>query len=170
MGGACRHFEMHFNRDSGFIADRMLGRLAVWMRLIGLDTIYFNEVDEASLVEQALASGRIIVTRDRLLAVRKKIRQQVILLRGNDFRAQLKELIGILRLDPYERIYSRCLRCNVPIEGMARSEVAGKVPPYVFETARQFSRCPACGRIYWGATHRENALKEIREILYQRGE
>jgi len=154
-----------FDPNSGFIADRMLGRLAIWMRLIGLDALYSNEIAEESLIEKALESGRIIVTRDRLLSIRKKIRGRVILLRGNNFREQLKELIGIIGVDPFEKIYTRCLRCNEIAESIPRSEAAGKIPPYVFETARGFSRCPACKRIYWGATHRENALREIRDIL-----
>jgi uncharacterized protein with PIN domain len=27
------------------------------------------------------------------------------------------------------------------------------VPPHVYETHREFSRCTACGRTYWKGTH-----------------
>jgi uncharacterized protein with PIN domain len=39
------------------------------------------------------------------------------------------------------------------------------VPPYVYDTQEAFSACPACGRLYWHATHREEMERQLREIL-----
>jgi len=48
-----------------FIADAMLGKLAKWLRLAGLDVIYFNDIDDNILIDKALSEDRVILTRDR---------------------------------------------------------------------------------------------------------
>jgi uncharacterized protein with PIN domain len=41
-----------------FIADVMLGKLAKYMRMCGYDVQYYNEMDDASLIEKALSEGQ----------------------------------------------------------------------------------------------------------------
>ena len=51
------------------MADNMLGTLAKWLRVGGADCDYAEGMDDDALVEVA-ASGRTVLTRDRLLAQR----------------------------------------------------------------------------------------------------
>ncbi len=50
-----------------FLADAMLGRLARWLRVLGLDTAYDPAVPDSLLVSWARAEERILLTRDRAL-------------------------------------------------------------------------------------------------------
>ena len=51
-----------------FEVDGMLGSLARWLRILGYDTDYANQRDDAELVRIARAEDRVLLTRDRELA------------------------------------------------------------------------------------------------------
>jgi uncharacterized protein len=148
-----------------FIADMMLGKLAKWMRILGYDVEYFPEIGDEELIERAEATGRLILTRDTLLVRRRKVRGRHCFVRGDDWRDQLRQVVAAFPSDLSEQLLSRCLRCNAPLAEVPREEVRGKVPPYVYETREEFATCPSCGRIYWGATHRDKVTEHLREIL-----
>ncbi len=151
--------------ETRFIADVMLGRLATWLRLLGCDVEYFHSIPDEELVERAARTGRVILTRDRELVRRRKARDNHFLVRGDGYRDQLRQVVRRFSIDPSARVLTRCLRCNVPLESIDRSEVRGKVPPFVYETQRDFKTCGLCGRIYWRGTHRFEALRFAREML-----
>jgi uncharacterized protein with PIN domain len=48
---------------------------------------------------------------------------------------------------------SRCSLCNTPLDSVSREDVRDAVPPFVYETAPGFSKCPGCGHVYWQGTH-----------------
>ena len=52
-------------RESRFIADRMLGRLARYLRLIGYDVSYPPTCPDAELIGLARSEKRVLLTRDR---------------------------------------------------------------------------------------------------------
>lgn len=143
----------------------MLGKLAKWMRVLGVDVEYFPEIGDEELVERAEETGRLILTRDTLLVRRRRVRGRHFFVRGDDWREQLRQVVAAFPIDLSGRLLSRCLRCNVPLAEVSREAVRDKVPPYVYETQEDFATCPSCGRIYWGATHRDKVTKHLREIL-----
>ncbi len=151
--------------ERAFIADSMLGRLTRWLRVMGCDTEYFREIDDAELAERAWQSGRLILTRDTLLIRRRRVRDNSFLVEGDHFRDQLRQVVRSFGIDPFARFLTRCIECNAPLRELGRSEAEGRVPPYVFATQGRFRGCPACGRFYWGGTHRERMMAELREIL-----
>src|SRR6266699_3470265 len=57
-----------------FVLDVHLGTLARRLRLVGVDTAYANDADDDALIEQANASRRVLLTQDRGLLCRRKLR------------------------------------------------------------------------------------------------
>ncbi len=148
-----------------FIADAMLGKLAAWLRLLGCDVEYFSKISDDDIVERALRTGRVILTRDTALIRRRLARGNHFFVRGDGFRDQLRQVAERFSIEPFQRFMTRCLRCNELLVAVSREEARERVPPYVFETHRDFMTCGRCGRVYWKGTHRDKALSEVREIL-----
>ena len=146
------------------IADAMLGGLARWLRVLGLDTAYDPELDDPDLVERAVAEARVILTRDRRLIERRRAWNHL-LVRSEVVDEQVAQVLAELEIDPApERLFTRCLRCNTPLEPLAREKAVREVPPYVARTQARFRRCPACGRIYWRATHADRMRRRLRRM------
>ncbi len=148
-----------------FIADCMLGRLAKWLRVLGYDVAYDRRIADEDLIRRAWREDRILLTRDRALLGRRELRRLGVghlLVESVSPEAQLVQAVRHhgLRLDA-GRFLSRCLRCNEPTEPAGREEVKDGVPPYVLRTQRRFSRCPACRRVYWRATHVDGILRRL---------
>lgn len=151
-----------------FVADAMLGRLAKWMRVIGCDVAYFRRIDDGELVDLAMREGRMILTKDTLLIKRRKARGSFLLIEGNSHKDQLRQVVERFSINPYEALLTRCAECNIPLSEIDREKVRGSIPEYVFETHRSFRVCPACGRIYWPATHKDAITKTLNDIFGNR--
>lgn len=134
-------------------ADAMLGALARWLRALDLDTAYDPALDDAALVALAAAEGRTILTRDRKLLERRLARDHL-LIRSGRVADQLRQVLEELAVRPDPaRLFTRCLRCNTPLDPVPAEAARPHVPPFVARTQESFRRCPGCGRYYWRATH-----------------
>ena len=60
--------------------------------------------------------------------------------------------------------FTRCLRCNGPLEAVAKADVIDKLEPLTKIYYDQFRRCPGCNRIYWSGSHFLKLRKRIEEI------
>jgi uncharacterized protein with PIN domain len=143
----------------------MLGGLARWLRVLGLDVAYDPALDDAALVRLAAGEGRVILTRDRRL-VQRRLARNHLLIASDEVGAQLRQVLDELRVAPDPaRLLSRCLRCNQPLVPLAAERARERVPPYVASTRERFRECPRCGRVYWSATH----VERMRERLARFG-
>ncbi len=142
-----------------FIVDFMLGKLARNLRLLGFDTVYIRHLDRESLFSRMLEEERILLTRAHCFPER----DDVFITDSDDPYHQTREVIRAFKLIPHP--FARCTVCNFPLESVEKTEVKEHVPPYVYRTHREFSRCPSCGRIYWKGTHYEKISRLISEIL-----
>jgi uncharacterized protein len=149
-------------RPMKFVADRMLGRLARWLRVIGQDVAYGPHLSGYGLIREARREGRIILTRDR--SIRRKSPPQYVLIESDRFRDQLKQVIHACGLDPFKDVFTRCVECNAPLQDLAKEAAREKVPEYVFSTQDKFSICPSCRRIYWPATHQQKMVEELKAM------
>ena len=146
-----------------FAADRMLGRLATWLRLIGLDTLYDAALDGRALARRAQAERRILLTRDRRLLLRRQLPQHLFIA-DDDFRAQLRQVLRAYAIDPEPLLLTRCSRCNTLLDRLPALEAHARVPPYVAATQTDFAHCPSCNRVYWAATHVEHLRAELAAL------
>ncbi|MBI2358150.1 MAG: Mut7-C RNAse domain-containing protein [Deltaproteobacteria bacterium] len=144
------------------MADKMLGRLARWLRVIGQDVTYGSHLSGYGLIRAARKEGRLILTRDR--RIRKKSPPDYLLIESDRFRDQLGQVIEACGLDPFQDAFTRCVECNTELQPVAKEAIEGKVPPYVFSTQEKFSLCPTCRRIYWPATHQQKMVEELKAM------
>lgn len=145
-----------------FICDRNLGKLAKWLRILGYDTLYCRGNAERDFLRQAEREGRIYLTRKRDFT-RRSHSGRLFVIEADRVEGQIGEVVKALSLtpDPARRM-SLCLRCNAPLEEVAREAVEGLVPVHVYRNYSEFRRCSRCGRVYWPGTHRLHIEESLR--------
>ncbi|MCU7815977.1 MAG: Mut7-C ubiquitin/RNAse domain-containing protein [Candidatus Thiodiazotropha sp. (ex Rostrolucina anterorostrata)] len=60
-------------RDPCFMADAHLGKLSRYLRLLGFDCLFFNDAGDSNLARISVEQGRVLLTRDRGLLMRRNI-------------------------------------------------------------------------------------------------
>jgi uncharacterized protein with PIN domain len=148
-----------------FAADRMLGKLAKWLRLMGQDVIYGPHLTGYGLIRAARQEGRLILTRDRRL--KQKQPPEFLFIESDGYCEQLRQVVRACGIEPMARAFTRCAECNALLEPRAKEAVETLVPPYVFSTQERFFGCPDCRRIYWPATHHDRMLEELKRLALQ---
>jgi len=147
-----------------FAADRMLGKLAKWLRILGYDALYSRTLSNDRFL--ALADeGRILLSRNTRL-VGKMAPDGLIFVEANDPKMQLQGLIRLLGLKPDpDKFFSRCTVCNGLLEPVEAEDVVGKVPEHIWTGHNRFSECKTCRRIYWPGSHLVRSRREIRRLF-----
>jgi uncharacterized protein with PIN domain len=153
-----------------FIVDRMLGKLARELRMLGYDTVYYRGEDAYPMISLARREARVILTRNTKL-IPKRPEDRILRVTENHPLLQLTELLqkGYIRFDE-EKFFSRCLLCNALLDQIPREEAEGKVPDFIFYQQKEFFRCPECQRIYWPGSHQENMQRRIEELFHGKSE
>jgi uncharacterized protein len=144
-----------------FVADGHLGKLVRDLRLLGIDVAYDPVSEDRQLVAVAADQARALLTRDRRLLMHAAVRH------GYYPRSQspLKQVVEVLRrFDLTFAPFSRCLRCNAPLEPAEKKEVMGQLEPLTKIYYDQFRRCAGCAQVYWSGSHFEKLQKRIETI------
>ena len=137
-----------------------LGRLARWLRLLGLDA------PASSGRRQRPPLGDFLLSRRRAL----EGRAGVLVLTDDHLAGQLRTVLSRIGPTPDRSLwFTRCLDCNLPVEPVDPAELPALVPEHVLYTAPSFSRCPGCGKVFWPGSHGERAEKLLAGMLTGRG-
>jgi uncharacterized protein len=142
----------------GFLLDVGLGTLARRMRLLGLDVEWSNDADDLELVARAVAADRVLLTQDRRLLMRRALRAGA-LVRGSRPDDQLADVLS--RFAPPLAPLTRCTACGGGLVPVPKEEIADRLEPGTRRSYDDFSRCDACGRIYWHGAH----ARRIRGLI-----
>ena len=147
-----------------FLADTMLGRLAKWLRMLGYDTFYDGHIPTEKLISMSSAEERIFLTRNTRVVDKVKP-QSFLLVKSEDYREQVREVVNHFHLDISVHRFTRCTLCNVEILPVDKEQVKNLVPEKPYEVFTEFFQCPQCKRVYWSGTHTENTVERLRKIL-----
>jgi hypothetical protein len=147
-----------------FVVDVMLGKLAKWLRILGHDVLYSNAFRDEELARIAAAEDRCLLTRDRDLLSRFRVKQ-ALLIRSVTVTNQLRELASLLDISSRAAAFSRCTACNAPLREVDRSDVEDEVPAHVYRTAPSFFRCEGCRKVYWPGTHVSRMEEKLKEVF-----
>ncbi|NIR68067.1 MAG: hypothetical protein GWO41_11050 [candidate division Zixibacteria bacterium] len=142
----------------------MVGKLARLMRMLGFDTLYFNQIEDSELIDISLKEKRTIVTRDTKLIERVMV-QDYILVENDNPERQLIEFLDKSGLQPDESNFlSCCLECNAILEYIPKEKIKDQVWQYTFQTHEEFKICPECRRVYWEGDHVKAMRKKLINI------
>jgi len=151
-------------RETRFVLDVHLGRLARYLRLLGFDAMYCRDFDDDELAAVSRLEGRILLSRDGPLVARRDVTHGYLVTSAVP-RAQAAEVVRRLDLASRVRPFRRCLMCNGEVAAVAVAAVGGALPEWVRATHREVRRCPTCGRVYWRGGHWQRMQRLIDAIL-----
>ncbi len=151
-------------RQTRFVLDVHLGRLAAFLRLAGFDVLYDRASDDTELAETSVSTGRILLSRDQAL-LKRRIITHGYWVRSTDPARQLAEVAGRFDLGQTARPFTRCTVCNGATTLVRREDVADRVPPRTRQLHDDYRRCLECGRVYWKGTHYSRLKRLLDEAL-----
>ncbi|AKG91829.1 hypothetical protein GAH_00841 [Geoglobus ahangari] len=152
-----------------FIADRMLGKLAIWLRIFGYDTLYIGDFDvedeDTFLLENF--TDRVLLTRDKELYERCVRRgRKAIFVNSDSVLEQIAEMrrIGVrteIRMD-------RCSVCNMPLRKPSEEEARRVMEKEGIEEnlmeRYELWYCERCEKLYWLGSHYRNMVKFLEGL------
>ncbi len=154
--------------EFSFAVDRTLGKLAKWLRILGLDTLSESEAAGKrffQLPSEYADENRMVLTRNNRL--KKHFGEsRLVFVTSDHYDKQLRQVIaeaGIRAADIQP--FSRCLHCNLSVREIAPKDVLGRVPDYIFDSHDKFHTCRRCNRIFWPGSHTGRSLEYIRRLF-----
>lgn len=151
-------------RETHFVLDCHLGRLARYLRQLGFDTLYRNDYRDEVLAQTSADEHRILLTRDRNL-LKRSIITHGYFIRAFDPRKQLDEVINRFDLRAQIIPFGRCTRCNGIVERVDKKTIEHQLEPKTRKYFDTFWRCASCGQIYWEGSHVKHMIKLTEEVL-----
>jgi uncharacterized protein with PIN domain len=151
-------------RTSKFIADVHLGRLARYLRLMGFDTRYRNNLEDDEIIEISVAEKRIVLTRDLQLLKNKRVTHGYYV-RSAKPSIQAGEVIQRFDLSRKISPFNRCIECNGRIEKIEKEKIKHLLQQRTRENFNDFYQCTNCMKIYWRGSHYKEMDRWIDKIL-----
>lgn len=147
-----------------FAADGHLGRLAGYLRMLGFDTYYNNQIEDPRLMTVAVNESRILLSRDRRLLMHKSLNAGYC---PRSLRSinQLREVLH--KYDLWKEInpFKRCIRCNGILLAVKKQEIVDELLPLTRRYFNEFSMCQECRKVYWKGSHFERMQRIIDQVL-----
>ena len=149
-------------RTPRFVLDTNLGRLARYLRLLGFDSLYSNDFEDAAVARISSEQQRTLLTRDRSL-LQHRIITRGYFVRAVQPRLQVREVLS--RFDLYGLVapFSRCIRCNGALQDVDKKTIEARLEPKTRRYYDTFRICADCGQIYWHGSHYERAMQLVDE-------
>lgn len=151
-------------RETRFVLDVHLGRLAAYLRMLGFDARYQSCFSDADLANISAKEHRILLTRDRELLKRGQVSHGY-WLRQTDSRRQTAEVLDRFDLASAIRPFLRCMACNGLLEEVGNDQVRERIPPLAAKLHHEFRQCPQCRRVYWKGSHYRRMEAWIQELI-----
>lgn len=149
-----------------FLLDNHLGKLATYLRILGFDAYYQNDLQDDDLIELLCQDARILLTRDRRLLMRKIVTQGYCP-RSLNPEIQTSEVLRRYHLKDLITPFHRCLRCNTLLIPVEKEQLLPRLQPLTRRYFDEFRLCPGCNQIYWKGSHYDRMLGLIKRINEQ---
>jgi uncharacterized protein len=149
--------------SSRFVADGHLGKLARNLRLLGFDVAYDPQAEDRQLLRVMERENRALLTRDRRLLMHAVVKTGYCP-RSQNADEQTVEVIRRFDLLRSLTPFTRCLRCNAPLQKVSKAEVIERLEPLTKIYYEQFRRCTGCSQIYWAGSHFSKLQKRLEKI------
>ncbi|HEY3108567.1 MAG TPA: Mut7-C RNAse domain-containing protein [Chloroflexota bacterium] len=150
-----------------FVLDGHLGRLAGYLRMLGVDALYRRDASDDALAQMSAREGRVLLTRDRGLLKRSLVVHGYCP-RSDDPERQLAEVVARFDLTRVAAPFSRCMLCNGQLEPVEKASVEARLEPKTRRYYDEFARCRGCERVFWKGSHHQRMERLLARVLGER--
>jgi uncharacterized protein len=150
-------------RETKFILDVHLGKLARHLRMLGFDTLYRHDYQDPDIIAIALRERRIILTRDRGILKARAVTHGY-WMRSTAPKQQVREVLQRFDLQRQIRPFHRCMRCNGLMQSVEKQTVLPRLLPKTARYYHEFYQCSACLQLYWKGPHHRKMQEFIQEL------
>lgn len=159
------HLIPEWDFEPRFILDGHLGKLTSYLRFLGFDSLYCNNLEDDELAEISSCDNRILLTRDRGLLKRNQVRYGYCV-RSKNPQKQIVEIMQ--RFDLVDQIlsFSRCCRCNGLLLPVAKEDILNFLEPKTQLYYDEFRICQECEKIYWKGSHYEHMVSNLKTLIW----
>jgi len=149
-----------------FVADEMLKKLARWLRLLGVETLYPDSIDDDEIIKFTKKHDKVLLTMDSELCRRaRKQGLSVFLMPRKSTEEQLVLLIKRFKLDVSDAPSKvLCPLCNGMLKEAGKKDVKSKVPPEVLSKHEAFWMCKKCKKVFWEGSHWERIKRNLEKV------
>ena len=151
-------------RNTRFVLDAHLGKLARQLRLLGFDSVYEKDIADEQIISIAIRDKRIILTRDKGILKSEKVSHGYYI-RATHPNEQLLEIISKFDLLSQFHPFTRCLVCNHELTEVPLSEIRDKINPDTAVIFKDFFQCVGCKRVYWEGSHYDRMKGFIKSLM-----
>jgi uncharacterized protein len=148
-------------RETKFVLDVHLGKLCKYLRMLGFDTFYRNNLDDDEIVRISTAESRIILTRDIGILKTGSVTHGY-WIRSKNSREQIHEVIRRFDLQNKIKPFYRCIVCNGIVYKVDKQQVEHVLQTNTKKFFDNFYQCSTCKKVYWEGSHYEN----MRNFIY----
>jgi len=150
-------------RENRFILDVHLGKLAKYLRLLGFDTLYQNNLEDKYIIRLSNNQERIILTRDVGILKHSAVLHGYYI-RSDQPGEQVKEVIQRFDLIDNIQPFSRCLSCNGELKPVEKKDIEHRLDPATNRYYNEFYLCASCEKIFWKGSHYKEMLIFLRNL------
>jgi len=151
-------------RETKFILDVHLGKLCKYLRMLGFDTYYRNDLEDPEIIDIAFKTHRIILTRD-IGILKNGLVTHGYWVRSQDSKLQLKEVIRRFDLQKNIRPFYRCTSCNGRVRKIEKEKIENLLESNTRQFYNEFYQCLSCEKIYWEGSHYKSMRNFVEEIV-----
>jgi uncharacterized protein len=151
-------------RETKFIVDVNVGKLAQKLRLLGFDTLFRNDFTDKEIVELSLQEKRVILTRDKGILKFNAVTHGY-WIRNDNPDEQVREVVNRFQLENNFRLFTRCSICNDLLHPVDKSFVHDRLPKKTLLFFNVFMECKGCKKIYWQGSHYDHIRKWVNEFI-----
>ena len=150
-------------RETKFVVDVNLGKLAQKLRLLGFDTLFRNDFIDNEIVELSLQEKRIILTRRKGILKHRAVTHGY-WIRNDDPKEQIKEVVNRFQLEHNFRPFTRCSCCNGPLHQAENTLLKDRLPIDTLLYFDVFMECKGCRKLYWQGSHYDRICEWIKDL------
>eukprot|EP00475_Leptophrys_vorax_P024812 TRINITY_DN34377_c0_g1_i2.p1 TRINITY_DN34377_c0_g1~~TRINITY_DN34377_c0_g1_i2.p1 ORF type:complete len:520 (-),score=119.69 TRINITY_DN34377_c0_g1_i2:35-1594(-) len=151
-----------------------LNKLSKWLRMLGIDVVYIrtNGVkDYQTLIDQARAEDRIVVSRNKRLTDRRDCTRYILIPSKMSHEDALRYIVNSLgtKIED-DQFFSRCVICNSPAVPVSIEDAKtyDEYPDDVEEEVQlllKFFNCSTCKKLLWWGPKSYFTIDDLKKML-----